>query len=181
MLIFSFFLSLVFLFLQMTFLPLWTLLAFAPWIALLILRSSLKKATFASAVAGILIDLLSDDPMGLHALNYSLTAALLYPYRKHMLFDVPLHLSLSTALVSFVSTFLQWILLFLFDRRVPFSGKWILIDLGVMPFLDALYAYVWFALPLSLFVVLHRFWRSHTWRGWMVFWLKRKKSSPPSH
>ncbi|MES2274139.1 MAG: hypothetical protein V4487_08095 [Chlamydiota bacterium] len=173
MLIFSFFLSLTALFLQATLFPSLNLLPFAPWIALVILRCNLGSALSLSSAAGVLMDLLSDDPIGLHALNYSITTALLYGYRKHFLFDVPLHLSLSTALVSALSTFLQLILLFLFDRRVPFSGKWILVDLGAMPVLDALYALVWFAAPLALFVTLRRI--------WVVFWLKRKNPSLASH
>lgn len=158
--------------LQGVLLPRLAILAFAPWIALLLLRCSLNKALWLSALAGACIDLISDDPMGLHALNYVLTASLLVRFGKHFLFDQPLHLSLFTGLVSATSTLLQVALLFLFDRRVPFGGRWILADLVGMPVIDALYAFVWFAAPLALFSRLRRY--------WVHYWLKRKSLSQTS-
>jgi rod shape-determining protein MreD len=173
MFIFSFVLSLIALLLRATLFPSLPILAFAPVIALAALRLSLLKSLWLSALCGALIDLLSDDPIGLHALNYTLIAGLLYRFRKHFLHDQPLHLSVFTALISSSSTLLQLFLLFLFDRRVPFDGKWIFADLIGMPIIDAVYAFVWFAAPLALFEKLHRY--------WMLFWLKRKTLSPPSH
>jgi len=172
MLIFSFLLGTIALLLQCVLLPRLSILAFAPWIALLCMRCPLDRTLWLSALAGAMVDLISDDPMGLHALNYVLTAALLYRFRNHFLFDQPLHLSLFSGLVSGVSTLLQLALLFLFDRRVPFGGRWVLADLVGMPVIDALYAFVWFAAPLALFAWLRRY--------WVHYWLKRKSLSQTS-
>lgn len=172
MLIFAFILATSSLLLQSLFPPLSPLLAYSPFIALAILRAPIHRALWAAAAAGALIDLLSDDPMGLHALNYAATALFLYRYRSHFLYDQPFHFSLVTALVSALSTTIQLGLLFLFDRRVPFDGKWILADILAMPVVDALYAFVWFSAPLALF--------ERTRRTWMVFWLKKKNLSQNS-
>ena len=162
--------GLIALLLQGSLLPGLHLIAFAPWIALVSLKCSTPRALWLSAISGALVDLFSDDPMGLHALGYTLSCLLLLRLKKHFLFNNPFHLSLFTFFVSSISTLLQLILLFLFDRRVPFSGRWIFADLVGMPAVDALYAFVWFAAPLALFERLRRI--------WVVFWLKKKI---PSH
>ena len=170
MLILAFFLSFTALLFQGIAIPHLSILAFAPFVALVSLRATPLKALWLSALAGVCLDLLSDDPMGLHAVNYTVTTALLFKAKKHFSHDVPFHLSLFTGLISLCSTLLQLILLFLFDRRVPFSGKWIFTDLIGMPVIDALYAFVWFAAPLALFEKLRRI--------WVVFWLKKRNPSP---
>lgn len=144
-------------------------LAFAPWIALVILRTSHLSALWLSALAGALFDLFTDDPMGIHALGYTLTTFLLFPARSYLLFERPLHLSLFAAVTSWVLSHLHWLLLFLFDRRVPFPREWILLDWIGMASLDALYALVWFTAPLLLLESLRR--------QWVLFWLKRKNPS----
>lgn len=133
------------------------------------LRHSLPIALWFAAFLGGIIDLLSDDPMGVHALNYVSVTALLYRFRRHFLWDSPFHFSVFTAAFSLVSTFLQLLLLFLFDRRVPFDGKWILTDLIGMPLVDAVVALIGFSVPLLVFEYFRRL--------WVLFWLKRKESS----
>lgn len=172
MLIFSFLLGTAALLLQGILLPRLAILAYAPWVALLVLKNPLSQTLWLSALAGACVDLISDDPIGLHALNYTLCAALLYRIRSPFSYDQPLHLSLFTGFISLASTILQWILLFLFDRRVPFEGRWVLADLLGMPVVDALYAFVWFAAPLALFHWLRRI--------WMVYCLKKKSLSQTS-
>lgn len=167
MLILAFLLALTALILQGLLIPHIALLAFAPLIALVTLRSPLPRALWLSALAGVLMDLLSDDPMGLHALNYVCISALLFRVRQHFSHDQPFHLSLFSGLVSLLSTSLQLILLFLFDKKIPFGGRWIFADLIGMPAIDALYAFVWFAAPLALAEKLHRM--------WILFWLKKKE------
>ena len=149
-----------------------TLFPFLPFIALTIMKKKLKVALYLSALAGCVTDLLSSDPIGVSALNYTFLAALFYRFKSLFSEEEPLHLSLFTAFLSFSCTLFQFFLLFLFDRRVPFSGKWILADWIGMPVLDALYAFIWVAAPLSLVNYLRRM--------WMIFWLKRKRRFPKS-
>ena len=173
MLIFAFILAILAVILQGLLIPRIAILAFAPLLALLALRSDLPRALWLAALAGSIMDALSEDPMGLHALNYVLITAFFFRYRTHFSYDQPSHLSLLTALISSASTLLQLTFLFLFDRRVPFGGRWVFTDLVGMPVIDALYAFVWFAAPLALADKLRRM--------WVLFWLKRKNPSPISH
>ncbi len=137
-----------------------------------ILRHSLPAALWFAALLGGISDLFSDDPMGVYALNYTLVTAFFYRFRRHLLWDSPLHLSLLTGLISSISALSQLALLFLFDRRVPFDGKWILTDLIGMPLVDAAVAFIAFSLPLLTFKKIHRL--------GMLFWFKRKHSSRTS-
>lgn len=173
MLAISFLLATSALLLQGVLLPHLSLLAFAPFLALVSMRPHLPSALWLSALAGAMTDLFSDDPIGLHALNFVCVVALLSRLQKLVSSEHPFHLSFFTALLSSLSTAFHLILLFLFDRRVPFDGKWILTDLLGMPMIDALYAFVWFAAPLTLIDFLRK--------KWVVFCLKRKNPSPVSH
>lgn len=167
---FAFFLATAASLLQGVLLPGFSLFAYAPWLALITLRCSSIRALWGAILAGAFVDLLSDHPFGLHAIAFATTSFLLLRFRKHFFFDRPLHLSLFSALISELLTLLQLFLLFLFDRRVPFSGKWVLGDLLAMPIVDGFYALIWFAGPLALFEKLRR--------QWGLFWLKKKNLSP---
>ena len=156
MLILTFCLCMTALILQSVLCPPFTLLAFVPWIAFSSLYCSPIKALWLSCIAGAILDLLSEDPMGVHALNYCLTTWILLRWRNHFLYSDPLHLSLVSCAASFISTSLQWPLLFLFDRRVPFAGKWLFSDFLCMPIVDGLYALIWIAAPLLFYSKLQR-------------------------
>ncbi len=169
----AFLLALTALLFQGLYLPHISILAFAPFLALISLSLPLSTTLWLSFLSGVLIDLFSEDPMGLHALNYVLTTALLYRLRSLFSAERPFHLSLFTALISLFSTLFQLILLFLFDRRVPFNGKWIFADLFAMPLVDALYAFVWFAVPLAV--------GGKITKMWTLFWLKKNNRSQTSH
>lgn len=149
------------------------LLAFAPFMAMCLLRVSLRASLWLAGVAGLCVDLFSDDPMGLHALNYAGTAGILYGVKKRLSHEEPLHLGLYTGGISFISTLLQLFLLFLFDRRVPFSGKWALVDVFCMPIVDGVYALVWIAAPLLALQRLRY--------KWDIYWVKKKNLSRTSH
>ncbi len=149
MLVFAFFLSLITLFMQTILFPGFSLLPFTPFIALVLLRSTLLKSLFLAFLVGSIMDLFSSDPMGIHALNYTLLSFLLFRYRRYFLFDQPHHLGFFTFLISLSATVLQAFLLFLFDTRIPFTGQWVLGDLLIMPLADAVYAMLCFGLLLK--------------------------------
>lgn len=163
----SFCLGLFALWIQAVFYPNIPINPFIPFIALACLLSSFSKAPWLALLAGLSIDFLSSDPFGIYALNYSLTAALCYSWHSRFSADVPLQLSLYTAIVSFVSGFLQLALLFLFDRRVPFDGKWWLTV--SLPGFDAMYAFFWFACPLAFFQFVRK--------SVVNYWLRKKNPS----
>lgn len=146
----AFLLMTLVLFLQNVFFPKFCLLAYAPWIALLIFQCSLPKALWLAALSGAVLDCLSNDPSGVHALNYTAITMLFFRFKHRLMSDHPLHLSLFTAVISLTSTFLQMFLLFLFDRRVPFTGQWAFGDLLILAVGDGLCALLVVALPLFL-------------------------------
>lgn len=148
---FAFFLAITALFFKTILFPHIVLLTFAPFLAIATLCCPLPKCLLWAFISGAILDLLSNDPMGVHALNYTLICFVFYRYRRYFSSILPLHLSLFTFFISFGSTLLQLFLLFLFDRRIPFTGKWALGDICIMPIIDALYALVWFAYPLKFY------------------------------
>jgi cell shape-determining protein MreD len=173
MILLSFFLSATFLCLQ-TISPFFTkipILAFAPFLALLGLVRPLSKTLHWSCFAGFLIDLLSYDPFGIHALNYTLTSLFCFRWRRRFSAELPLQFGLYTAFFSLISTLLQTAMLFLFDRRILFQGKWWLSDWPLLPVCDALYALLWFAGPLALYRMLRR--------TWGIYWLKKNQNAFP--
>lgn len=169
MLILAFFLSTFALILQCILQPPITLLAYVPFLALAILSASLVRALWLSALVGVIMDLISNHPFGIHPLNYVLVTALLFRVRQHFLKEEPFHLSVLAALFSLFATIGQALLLFLFDKGVPLEGRWVLADFLGMPAIDGLYAFVAIAAPLALFAKCKKM--------WTLFWLKRKRLS----
>jgi rod shape-determining protein MreD len=172
MLIFSFALATVVLFLQGVNLPGVPMNAYVPWIAVFVLKSAPKKDLFkplaGAAAAGILVDLLSDLPFGLYPISYTLAAAILFRFRNRFLYDNPFHLTVFASFTSLLVSILQIFFLFLFDRRLPISGQWIIIDWLATSLIDGIYALVCFSGLLYLWIKARR--------HWMLFWLKKKRS-----
>ncbi len=121
MILFAFLLSLVPFALQIfIYGPSLPILPFIPLIALSLLLQSLPKTLFLSSACGLLVDLISSDPFGIHALNYVATSAFCFRGKSFFSAESKIQYSLYTAICSFVSTTFQIALLFLFDRRVSF-------------------------------------------------------------
>ncbi|MDE3046280.1 MAG: hypothetical protein KGJ02_06525 [Verrucomicrobiota bacterium] len=167
----AFFLSLTCLWFQATLYAGLPISPFVPFLALTALLAPFRKALWLAALAGLCTDLLTSDPLGLSALGSCASMALCYSWRNRFSAEIPLQFSLYTALFSAISSFLQIALLFLFDRRVPFDGKWWMMQWACFPIADAIYAFVWFAGPL----ILYRTFR----RTWVIYWLKKKDPSTP--
>lgn len=172
MLIFSFFLALIALFLRGVCFPSIPFNPFIPWIAIVVLsyqfQKDLWKPFILCMTAGVLLDLFCNHPIGVYACSYSLVAAPLLCYRNRFLYDSPIHLSLCTSFISFAASLLQVFFLFLFDRKVAIPGTWILANgLGVS-LIDGAYSLIWFSGPLYLFFKMRR--------GWILFRLKRKRA-----
>ena len=141
-------------------LPSSRLLCFSPFLAILYQRTSLLKALWIASGCGLILDVTSAEwILGAHALNFCLTTFLLYKQKRHFFMEGTLSLLLFTALISFVSSLLYFTLSALFQRSSLFSFHSFLTELFLMPALDALYALVWFALPLKLFMAKKRIFR----------------------
>lgn len=122
---------------------------FAPLIVLSFYQRPRVACLWLACVCGFVIDLFSSyTRFGLHALNYCLTATLLYPAKSHFFEDSPTTLPGLTWLFVITSTVFQALLLKALGQPFNFSWEWIKLDLIWMPFYDALYAGIAFALPL---------------------------------
>lgn len=146
--------------------------AFIPWLALAALRYPLQKDFIKSltgaAMVGLFVDLFSNDPIGLYAISYTLTTAILFQFRNRLDDQRPLHLAAFSAFTSLICSLLQLFFLFLFDRRVPISGQWILIDWFALSIIDGIYGFLWYSGPVFLWYKVRR--------TWMLFWLKKNRS-----
>ena len=155
-LLFSFFLALSASAYASVFFPHIHLHTFAPFLALLYSRCSRISSFWISSLCGLLIDVLGSElRFGVYALSFATATLLLYPQKKHFN-DKPLALSLFTFPISMIIT----LVVFLFSRLSAtspvFTVKWIISDLLLMSFFDALYAFVWFSLPLICYSYLKR-------------------------
>lgn len=152
MLTFSFCLATIALFLQSVCFSSIPINPYAPWIALVCLTDPLQKdfwrPLWLSAASGFAVDLLSDHPLGLYPIAYTVTATLLLRLRKPFSKKNPLHLGLFSSLASLIASTFQIFFLFLFDRGIHFSLSEVLLQLAGTSIFDGIYAVIWFAGPL---------------------------------
>lgn len=125
-------------------------LPFSPYLAILYRRSSFIKSLWVAALCGVLMDLLTDRPFGLYALNLTVVTFLFYRLRIYFI-DKPIGLASYTAILSLSTTLFSRILFFLYGQSLPLTFKGIATDFLLMPFADSLYGVLCFSLPLSLY------------------------------
>lgn len=133
--------------------------AFAPFLALLFMRTSFVKALWLSACCGVIIDLFSVQMrFGAVSLNYTLTALFLYHQKRHFFDDKPLALSCFTALISAVSTTLHLFFSHLFDAPLPVTWKFFLVDTVGMALVDGAFAFLCFTCPAKVYSYIKTIW-----------------------
>ncbi len=156
-LIFSFILALIGAVFGSVFFPYLHLSFFAPFLALTYHATTLSKALWISLACGLILDLISSEfRFGLSTLTFVLATLLLYAQKKHFFEDKPVALSLFTAAIAAVLTLLQFILVHLFDRGIPFSALTIVTDVIFMSVVDGLYAFLWFTCPMRLYIYIKK-------------------------
>lgn len=150
---FSFSLGLIAAIFTSAFFPYLHLCFFAPFLAIAYHASTLSKSLWLSLLCGVILDSVSSEfQFGLQSLTFVLTTLVLYPQKRHFFEDKPLALSIFTAIISSILTVLQFILVHLFDRGLPFSILTVLTDFILMPIVDGLYAFLWFTCPIKLYI-----------------------------
>lgn len=177
-LLFPFFLALVVALFGGTVYPHLKLIAFAPFLAFLYSRMSLPQSLWIATLCGLIYDLLSSEFIfGLHAINYSLTTLVCYKQKRHFA-DKALALCLYTLLISTVYSLLQVLLICIFDRGLPLSGKWALTDLLLMPLADSVYAWIWFHCPIRLYLHLKKVGMRRYCQRIINLFLRRQENAP---
>lgn len=139
---------------------------FAPYLAILYRRSTWIKALWVATGCGCLLDLLSSLTFGTHPLQMILTTSLLY--RLHIYFiDKPIGLASYTALISLTLTLMARLLLTLHGSTLPFTFQGLVTDFILMPLVDALYAFFFFACPPLAYRLIRK--------GYFYFLFLKKK------
>jgi|HubBroStandDraft_4_1064222.scaffolds.fasta_scaffold306331_2 rod shape-determining protein MreD len=175
-LFFPFSLALFFSICSTVFLPKTHFLTFSPFLAILYNKTNFIRSLWIASLCGLVIDLLSSElRLGVYALNYCLTTALLYQQKKHFFEDKTLSLSLFTAIISTISTLLHFFFLCIFDQAIPLSAKYIIADLIIMPLADGGYALFGFTLPMKSYAYIKKVGWREVYLKWLRFFSKRNE------
>lgn len=137
------------------FLPDIRLAAFAPFFAIAFQRLSYVKSLWICFLCGLIIDLFSSQQhFGIYAICYAITSCICYNQKKHFFEEKPLALSLFTSLISSISSLSLIVLTMLFDRQFPITLEILLSEIAITPILDAVYAFVWFTVPMKIYAYI---------------------------
>ncbi|MBA3723058.1 MAG: rod shape-determining protein MreD [Parachlamydiaceae bacterium] len=128
--------------------PTLNLLFFAPFIILSFYNTNKINVLWLALLCGLIVDLLSTHTrIGFYALNYCLTAWILYPQKVHFFEDSFSTLPIMTFLFSITSTFIQVFLFYILGQGILFSWELIQNDFIWLPIIDAIYAALAFTIP----------------------------------
>ncbi len=131
--------------------PAWRLSFFAPFLVLMFYKKSLAQCLWIAFGCGLFIDLLAPYPrLGILAITYCLTTAVVYRGKSSFFEDGLASLPVMTFLFAGISTAIQVLPLKLFANAPILSWYWVATDLLLLPLADALYAWIWFAFPAYL-------------------------------
>lgn len=115
------------------------------------------RALWIAATLGLLPDLFASTHFGLYPASATLVTALLIRFR-HLVPDQPVPFALYAAIGSALTPIAQLLLLFLFDNPPPLSGKWILVELLLIPAIDSLASLLFAWGPIQLYHLLRKQW-----------------------
>lgn len=121
---------------------------FAPFLILIYYKKSFLKSLWASFFCGLILDLLSPfSRLGLYTVNYCLTTSFLYSQKKNFFEENLSTLPIMTFFWSILSSVIQVVLLYIFEKGIMVSMGWVVTDLILMSLVDAFYAFAFFILP----------------------------------
>jgi rod shape-determining protein MreD len=125
---------------------------FAPFLIICLYRFTLPKCLAMALLSGLILDILATDTrIGLNALGFCLTLAILYPQKRNFFADSLSTLPLMTFFFGVISSFIMATLMYSIEMQSIISLPWIFIDGLLMPFFDACYALLIFIVPGILF------------------------------
>ncbi len=133
-----------------TLLPSWLpLMTIAPLLVTACYRKPLIDTLYIAAAHGTLLDLLSAElPLGTQATAMVLSVLLLYQCKQFLFADSLSTVPIMTAILSLTSTSTLLLFRYAIGTPIPLTGAFVVTDLLLLPFLDALLALVGFTLPL---------------------------------
>lgn len=133
------------------FIPSLRLVFFAPFLVLMFYKKPFTQCLWLAFGCGLFMDLLAPYPrLGVLALTYCLASIGVYRAKARFFEDSSISLPIMTFFFVVISTIFELFLLKLFTSGPTLSLRWIITDLLMLPLVDALYAWIWFALPAHL-------------------------------
>jgi rod shape-determining protein MreD len=147
------------------FFPSLYLLYFAPFLILSFYRYSLPHCLWWAFTCGLIIDLLSSQtPLGTYTINYCFTTICLYRYKFLFFEDRLSTLPVMTFCFATLSTLIQAGLIYFIGMSFSLSWQWVLSDLFLNAFQNAVYAGLAFSLPFVVVVRIRREFLIKKWR-----------------
>ncbi len=135
---------------------------FVPFLAMVYCTVSFEKAVGIAIGSALLLDLISSEfRFGFYGLNFFLITLIVHKRRRFFFFDKKSSLVLLTMLIAALSSFFQLFLFYLFDSSISFPVREILKGSLLVAFLDGIYGWIWFLVPMALYAHLKRV----GWRG----------------
>lgn len=132
--------------------PMLHLLYFPAFLVRCLYTLPLSRTLWFAALSGLVIDLLSpNEKLGLNAASYLITLLILTRARRHFFEDSLSTLPILVFFFSAIQGAIHLLLTILMERPLPITPEFLLGDLILMPFLDALFAALVFTLPYSYF------------------------------
>ena len=125
--------------------------AFVPILSINILSLNKEKALWIAFASGLLVDFFTSTKMGIWPLNFCLCTLILFRFKSHFYKDKFLHVGMFAAIFSSLSSILHAIISFLFNSKIPFSGRWMITDCIIMPIIDGAYTIAWFFISFWLY------------------------------
>ncbi len=125
---------------------------FAPYLSLMALKASHTKALWHAFLIGFILDLLTaNTPFGFWVINYILTLYALNFLKKLFFEDQITTLPLLSIFFAQISTLLYMFSNIFSARTLELNVKWAMIELGLLPLADGIFALIFFSLPLYYF------------------------------
>jgi hypothetical protein len=121
-------------------------------------EKELLATLWIALFVGLWLDLFATaSPFGITTLCVIFSCLIAYPFRKTFFEHHLLFLPLSSALISFLYTLFQWVLL---PQKIPLLTA--LATLLISPLIDATFSFFWFTCPL----ILYNRWRADKRTNW---------------
>ena len=126
------------------------LITFAPMLAIVYQRKPYLLALWISLFCGLIVDTVSSQySFGLYGACYLLTTMLCYHQKKHFFEEKPSAISFFSGLISSVFSFVLIVATYIFQKPVAVSFELTVSDCIISPIFDALYALIWFTVPMK--------------------------------
>ena len=131
------------------------LITFAPMLAIVYQRKSFIVTLWISLFCGLIADTVSSQyAFGLYGACYMMTSALCYHLKKHFFEEKPSAISFYSGIISSIFSLILIIITYIFQRQVSITLELILSDCLISAIFDALYALIWFTIPMQTYAYI---------------------------